>query len=91
MSTERSSRRDFLRASLPGAALLWTGGVAGSLATVEPVAAESGAAGAIESALAPLALALPCLTSLGRALKRVFSVGLLLTSSGLTGSGVAAG
>ena len=44
MSTERSSRRDFLRASLPGAALLWTGGVAGSLATVEPVAAESGAA-----------------------------------------------
>jgi uncharacterized protein (DUF362 family) len=44
MSNLHSSRRDFLKASLPGAALLFTGGAAGALATAEP-APESGTAG----------------------------------------------
>jgi uncharacterized protein (DUF362 family) len=51
MSTERSSsRRDFLKASLPGAAFLCVGGAAGALAVAEPVAAESGAAETLPAA-----------------------------------------
>ena len=47
MKTVRNgSRRDFLRQSFVGAALLCAGGGAGALAGAEPVAAKSGAAGA---------------------------------------------
>ena len=47
MKTVRNgSRRDFLRQSFAGAALLCASGGAGSLATAEPVAAKSGVAGA---------------------------------------------
>ncbi len=41
MKTERSSRRDFLKASLPGAAFLCAGGAAAALAAAEPLPAAT--------------------------------------------------